>query len=75
MPPSLTDVFGYSEDSQSITLALVRMLDQCDGEDQNRNHQAPSSQYYSEIHQCLERIPDEPILDFLLKYYVREVNW
>ncbi|KAJ5201515.1 uncharacterized protein N7498_006178 [Penicillium cinerascens] len=75
MPSSLTDVFGYSEDSQSNTIALVRMVNQWDGEDQNRNRQAPLSQCDSEIHQCLDKIPDGPILDFLVKYFVSAVNW
>ncbi|KAJ5553106.1 hypothetical protein N7494_002484 [Penicillium frequentans] len=75
MTSSLTDVFGYSEDSQSNTIALVRLVDQWDGEDQNRNPQASSNQYDSEIHQCLDKIPDGPILDFLMKYFMREVNW
>ncbi|KAJ5152588.1 uncharacterized protein N7482_009066, partial [Penicillium canariense] len=72
---SLTDVFGYSEDSQTNTVALLRMVEQWDREDQNRNRRALPNQDDSEIQQCLDKIPDGPILDFLLKYFVREVNW
>ncbi|CAI7591009.1 unnamed protein product [Penicillium glandicola] len=75
MSLSLTDVFGFSEDSQTNTIALLRMVEQWDGEDQNRSCRALSNQDDAEIQQCLDKIPDRPILDFILKYFVREVNW
>ncbi|KAJ5365628.1 hypothetical protein N7517_008514 [Penicillium concentricum] len=74
MSSSLTDVFGFSEDSQTNTIALLRMVEQWDGEDQNRKCQALSNQDDAEIQQCLHNIPDGLILDFLLKYFAREVN-
>ncbi|KGO47755.1 hypothetical protein PEX1_101380 [Penicillium expansum] len=75
MSSSLTDVFGYSKDSQTNTIALLRRAEQWDGEDQNFNRRALPNQDDSEIQRCLDKIPDGPILDFLLKYFVREVNW
>ncbi|OQD98185.1 hypothetical protein PENSOL_c010G11132 [Penicillium solitum] len=75
MSSSLTDVFGYSKDSQTNTIALLRRAEKWDGGDQNCNRRALPNRDDSEIQRCLDKIPDGPILNFLLKYFVREVNW
>ncbi|PLB45529.1 hypothetical protein P170DRAFT_478483 [Aspergillus steynii IBT 23096] len=74
MSSSLADVFGYSEDSQSNTVALVRRVEQRDEDDPTRSRDLAFPNDL-EIQQCLDKIPDGPILDFLIKYFAREVNW
>lgn len=52
-----------------------QQVEQLDGEDANRNPETLPDLEDSEIRQCLDMIPDGEILDFLMKYFAREVNW
>ncbi|CRG92720.1 Pyrimidine pathway regulatory protein 1 [Talaromyces islandicus] len=71
---SLAELFGYFEDSDSNTLALIRRLgvghdDSCSGKSPGLTPEAAE-----EVHRIVERMPDRQILDFLVKYFAAEVN-
>ncbi|KAK1143243.1 hypothetical protein N8T08_006943 [Aspergillus melleus] len=70
----LAERLGYFENSHSNTLALVRKFeleDSC----QTENGNPVPADASDEIKRCVERIPDRQILDFLLQYFVNEVDW
>ncbi|KAI0382392.1 hypothetical protein F5Y04DRAFT_45580 [Hypomontagnella monticulosa] len=72
---SLVDLFGYLEDSDSNTLALVRKLG-LDEEDNHHGNGLPlPPDAADEVQRNIERMPDRQILDFLIRYFVSEVNW
>ncbi|KAK1145733.1 hypothetical protein N8T08_003971 [Aspergillus melleus] len=50
-------------------------MEQRHKEEQNSYRRNIPPESNSEIQQCLEKAPVGPILDFLIEYFVREVNW
>ncbi|KAF3809598.1 putative transcription factor sol4 [Colletotrichum gloeosporioides] len=72
---SIAEVFGYFEESESNTMAVVCGLGL-------RNHQIRDRQCapiplesLEEVEDQTERMPDRQILDFLVQYYVMEIHW
>ena len=88
---ALAKSFGYFEDSNSNTMALLRrvslpMLLSCGCEaystcqlelpDESETDLTDSSpSIWDTIQRELERMPDRQILDFLVQYFVYELNW
>ncbi|KAF2799144.1 hypothetical protein K505DRAFT_346071 [Melanomma pulvis-pyrius CBS 109.77] len=80
---SLPKLFGYFEDSDSNTLALLRKVSSFRkkdlGFDEDESHHTNSPVLLvdasDEVQRNIERFPDRPILDFLVQYFVAEVNW
>ncbi|KAK4173763.1 hypothetical protein QBC36DRAFT_335109 [Triangularia setosa] len=75
-PTSLAEVFGYFEDSKSNTIALVRKLGAHDDETGHNNETVPVPYETAIITQKMfDSMPNRPILDFLVRYFVAEVSW
>ncbi len=95
---SLAESFGYFEDSESNTLALIQTVSSLFGvrcEEQTSNaktltcfqlglarHESshggsPSltPEAADEVHRRIECMPDRRILDFLVQFFVEEINW
>lgn len=79
---SLAGVFGYFEDSESNTLALIRKLSlqENDGREarlgaSRANKVVLPPDTITEVQNTLERMPDRPVVDFLIQYYVAQVHW
>ncbi|OTA64770.1 hypothetical protein K449DRAFT_327714 [Hypoxylon sp. EC38] len=70
---SLAEAFGYFEDSDSNTLALVQKVTRRDTPYGSSTALFPES--VEEVQRNIERIPDRQILDFLVNYFVAEINW
>ncbi|KAI0417790.1 hypothetical protein F5X98DRAFT_386851 [Xylaria grammica] len=68
---SVAEIFGYSEGSRSNTLALVQRL----GISAGAKDISLPVDFISDVQEALSRIPSRPILDFLLQYFIAEVNW
>ncbi|GKZ25416.1 hypothetical protein AbraIFM66951_000625 [Aspergillus brasiliensis] len=72
---ALAKSFGYFEHSDSNTMALLKKWD-LDGEgDPDESTQGISAAVLETVKQDLDRIPPRPILDFLIQYFVDELNW
>ncbi|KAI2640956.1 hypothetical protein GGS21DRAFT_537494 [Xylaria nigripes] len=69
---SLSQCFGYFEDSNSNTLALIRQKD-----NDQENPQSPllTPESIEEVCHMIVRSPDRHILDILIQYFMSEVNW
>jgi hypothetical protein len=69
--PLLSDTFGYVEESTSTTISLLSKLGIRDDRTDIRvpPHEA------IEVEKVLSQLPSLPILDFLVQYFVAEVNW
>ena len=95
---SLSDSFGYSNDSDSNTLALIRkasifasvshhgsyysgniltcsQLGLARQDSLHSNFPAITPEAVDEIHRHIERMPNRQIMDFLMQFFVAEVNW
>ncbi|OCK74320.1 hypothetical protein K432DRAFT_386876 [Lepidopterella palustris CBS 459.81] len=72
---SLAELFGYFEDSESNTMALVRRLGLDEDENQHGNNQTIPPDASEEVQKNIGRMPDRQIFDFLIQYYVTEVHW
>ncbi|KAJ5892904.1 hypothetical protein N7504_009595 [Penicillium tannophilum] len=70
---ALTKSFGYFEGSNSNTMALLRTLEVPGEGETDRNDPSPS--VWETIQQELGRMPERQILDFLVQYFVYELNW
>ncbi|KAI1389025.1 uncharacterized protein F4822DRAFT_443768 [Hypoxylon trugodes] len=73
---TLADCFGYFEGSQSNTLELLRRF----GVEQSNNlygyrNDELCAEVLATARQEIESMPDRLILDFLVQYFFREVNW
>ncbi|KAL3485014.1 hypothetical protein BJX62DRAFT_243345 [Aspergillus germanicus] len=66
-PDNVAERFGYFDYSTVNTLGLLRQF----GLDDEPPRSVPASAIFAEC----QRIPSQPILDFLTQYYIREVNW
>ncbi|OQD72100.1 hypothetical protein PENPOL_c001G01430 [Penicillium polonicum] len=69
----LAQSFGYFEDSNSNTMALLRRLELSDQTDAELKNASPST--WESIHYELNLMPDRQIIDFLVQYFVNELNW
>ncbi|KAJ6151654.1 hypothetical protein N7470_007251 [Penicillium chermesinum] len=66
--------FGYFEDSNSNTMALLRGVGFLPlGSEMDLNDPSPSM--WEPIQQELSRMPPRKIIDFLVQYFVYELNW
>ncbi|RYP58217.1 hypothetical protein DL769_009054 [Monosporascus sp. CRB-8-3] len=75
-PTSLAEVFGYFEDSKSNTIALVRKLGAHEDETSHNGKNLAVPYETAMIAQKLfDAMPNRPILDFLVRYFVAEVSW
>ncbi|KAH6694898.1 hypothetical protein BKA61DRAFT_257048 [Leptodontidium sp. MPI-SDFR-AT-0119] len=75
---SLVEWFGYFEDSESNTMALVRKLGLSEGEMQDGKYHlaiALLPEASEEVQKNLARMPDRQIFDFLVHYFVTDVHW
>ncbi|KAE8392852.1 hypothetical protein BDV23DRAFT_181267 [Aspergillus alliaceus] len=72
-PSSLVEHFGYFEESRSNTIALIRRF----GLHDNQSGSSPllSDNTAAEVQQSLRQMPERSILDFLVRYFVTDVNW
>ncbi|KAJ5507322.1 hypothetical protein N7527_009465 [Penicillium freii] len=70
---ALARSFGYFEDSNSNTMALLRRLELSDQTDTELKNASPST--WESIHYELNLMPDRQIIDFLVQYFVNELNW
>ncbi|KAH8199350.1 hypothetical protein TruAng_006482 [Truncatella angustata] len=70
---SLAERFGYCEDSNSNTLALIRKL----GLDEEIDHDAVpiTGEAVERVKRLMKRLPDRSILDFLIQHFLAEVDW
>lgn len=71
--PLLAESFGYSEHSSTNTMALLK-------QDLSHVSTAPrgkvmSPSIFDDIKRDYDRMPPRPVLDFLIQYHVRELNW
>ncbi|GAB1311031.1 Transcription factor domain-containing protein [Madurella fahalii] len=78
--PSLAESFGYFEDSGRNTLALIQRLGLAGTTTTATRSNSASCptlipEAAEEVHRILKRMPDPKILDFLVQYFVTEVNW
>ncbi|PYH66911.1 uncharacterized protein BO88DRAFT_436990 [Aspergillus vadensis CBS 113365] len=71
---ALAKSFGYFEHSDSNTMALLKKWDLGGEGDTDRSTQGMSSEVLQKVKQDLEKIPPRPILDFLMQYFVDELN-
>lgn len=70
---ALARSFGYFEDSSSNTMALLRRVSlPGQGETDPADF---SLSIWDTIQRELGRMPDRQILDFLVQYFVSELNW
>ncbi|PCG93834.1 Hypothetical protein PENO1_081430 [Penicillium occitanis (nom. inval.)] len=74
-PSSIAEVFGYSDDSHTNTLALLLRGESYYEEPLDGKDQELSNETVADVQQILDRMPERPILDFLMRYFVAEVNW
>ena len=58
-----------------VSTVTYEQVEQRHKDEQNRSRRNSLSELDSKIQQCLDNAPEGPILDFLIKYFVREVNW
>ncbi|OQE08247.1 hypothetical protein PENVUL_c010G06166 [Penicillium vulpinum] len=70
---ALARSFGYSEDSNSNTMALLRRLELPDQTDTEQTDALSST--WDAIHCELDLMPERQIIDFLVQYFVYELNW
>ncbi|KAJ5197411.1 hypothetical protein N7449_007890 [Penicillium cf. viridicatum] len=70
---ALARSFGYFEDSNSNTMALLRRLELPVQTDTEPKNASPST--WDTIHRELDLMPDRQIIDFLVQYFVNELNW
>ncbi|EER44914.1 conserved hypothetical protein [Histoplasma capsulatum H143] len=71
---ALAKSFGYFEDSNSNTMALLRNLELPD-EDETELIDPSSRSIWGTIQHEVGRMPDRQIVDFLVQYFVSELNW
>ncbi|RDH37727.1 hypothetical protein BDQ94DRAFT_182996 [Aspergillus welwitschiae] len=72
---ALAKSFGYFEHSDSNTMALLKKWDLDSEGDTDQSTQGLSTAVLETVKQVLEKIPPRPILDFLMQYFVDELNW
>ncbi|KAI1773030.1 hypothetical protein F4818DRAFT_424658 [Hypoxylon cercidicola] len=72
---SLAESYGYFEDSESNTLALVRKLGLARRDTPYGGSVALLPEAVDEVQRNVERMPDRQILDFVVQYFAAEVNW
>ncbi|QSS66970.1 fungal specific transcription factor domain-containing protein [Histoplasma capsulatum] len=70
---ALAKSFGYFEDSNSNTMALLRNLELPD-EDETELIDPSSRSIWGTIQHEVGRMPDRQIVDFLVQYFVSELN-
>ncbi|KAK3933640.1 hypothetical protein QBC46DRAFT_401584 [Diplogelasinospora grovesii] len=71
---SLAEAFGYYGQSEFNTMALVRKLVPEDDSPDAKDI-AISNDIEAEVRKGLDMMLSRPILDFLVRYFVTEVNW
>ncbi|KAI1799434.1 fungal-specific transcription factor domain-containing protein [Daldinia bambusicola] len=72
---SLADLFGYFDDSDSNTLGLLRQLKVEETRPWQANYSNLTGELLDAAQREMAKIPARPILDFLLQYFIHEVNW
>ncbi|PGG99000.1 hypothetical protein GX51_06497 [Blastomyces parvus] len=71
---AIAKAFGYFEDSNTNTMALLRSVDLiC--EDYKDLLEPPMQALWNTVQLQLGRMPDRQIFDFLIQYFVSELNW
>ncbi|KAJ5909244.1 hypothetical protein N7495_001926 [Penicillium taxi] len=71
---SLAEVFGYSEDSHTNTLALLRLGGPWEERSLDDRDQTLSNDVVADFQQSFDKMPDRSILDFLVQYFVAEIS-
>ncbi|KAK4235420.1 hypothetical protein C8A03DRAFT_17836, partial [Achaetomium macrosporum] len=71
---ALAESFGYFEHSNTNTMALLRNWDLSDVGTMVRD-QSMSPSIFEKVKRDFERMPQRGVLDFLVQYHVRELNW
>ncbi|KAL4965285.1 fungal specific transcription factor domain-containing protein [Aspergillus stella-maris] len=67
--------FGYFEDSSSNTMALLRNWDFSSGGNTDTTKHDEQLEVFEKIQCELARIPPREVIDFLIQYFVSELNW
>ncbi|OJD26779.1 hypothetical protein ACJ73_01836 [Blastomyces percursus] len=71
---AIARAFGYFEDSNTNTMALLRNVDLiC--ENYKDLLETPHAVYVGTAQLQLRRVPDRQIFDFLIQYFVNDLNW
>ncbi|OAT13321.1 hypothetical protein BDBG_08545 [Blastomyces gilchristii SLH14081] len=71
---AIAKTFGYFEDSNTNTMTLLRNVDLI-YEDYKDLLEPPMQSMRDTVQLQLRRIPDRQIFDFLMQYFVSELNW
>ncbi|KAI3316577.1 hypothetical protein HD806DRAFT_517185 [Xylariaceae sp. AK1471] len=75
-PHTLSSVYGYVEHSEVNTLGLLRKLAGFSLEGHPDSEETPVSYDIAHlVHNELERMPARPIMDFLTRFFLSDVNW
>ncbi|KAL4740431.1 hypothetical protein BDV11DRAFT_214426 [Aspergillus similis] len=72
---ALAQSFGYFEDSSCNTMALLRRWNVESHGDSHGSEASASTYLFQRIERDLGRIPQRQVLDFLVQYFVCELNW
>ncbi|PVH99812.1 hypothetical protein DM02DRAFT_642767 [Periconia macrospinosa] len=72
---TLLEAFGYSEDSNSNTVALLKMWNSEGVDDTLARDKGVLPGVIEYVQSDLEKMPQRQILDFLIQYFVSELNW
>ncbi|RYP70878.1 hypothetical protein DL770_008191 [Monosporascus sp. CRB-9-2] len=67
---SLSELFGYFEESESNSLGLLRRVTH-----PNRRNVAIPHELNSLVQIELDRMPGRPTINFLMQFFVTELNW
>ncbi|KAK1595298.1 uncharacterized protein LY79DRAFT_511381 [Colletotrichum navitas] len=67
--------FGYFQDSNTNTLALIQKASTCHDESPPTSSLALGPEAASEVLRVIERMPDRQVLDFLVYFFATELCW
>lgn len=77
--PTLAKSFGYSEDSRWNTMALLRECNASNAGDASEatsmSNASLSPSVLDLVNRELERLPERPVFDFLIQYFISDLNW
>ncbi|KAM4065242.1 fungal specific transcription factor [Hirsutella rhossiliensis] len=73
--PPLAESFGYFGYSNTNTLALIQKLGLARHDSHFDSSLALGPEAADEVHRNMEHMPDRRILDFLVQYFINEINW
>ncbi|KAK8084224.1 hypothetical protein PG997_005495 [Apiospora hydei] len=72
---SLSDLFNYFQDSSSNTLGLLRRVAGLEKGHYNGQNKGVPRDISDQVSGHLARMPPRPVLNFLVQFFLAEVNW